>query len=83
MTARKETAWQASLSIAGKQFGLHFIQRSGTGYLSASVGRRAAAEVSAVEHSARRWAIRTTHGRRGDISGLHFIPEWGARSTLL
>jgi len=37
------------LSIVGKQFGLHFVQRSGYGYLSASVGRRAAAEVSAME----------------------------------
>jgi hypothetical protein len=37
------------LSIAGKQFGLHFIHHSGCGYLFASVGRRAAAEVSAME----------------------------------
>jgi hypothetical protein len=36
------------MSIAGKQFGVHFIQRSGCGYLPASV-RHAAAEVSAIE----------------------------------
>jgi hypothetical protein len=66
------------LSIVGKQFGLHFVQRSGYGYLSASVGRRAAAEVSAMEQLlSAKWTLEDPLQKRY-LSARHGSRNWRA-----